>query len=73
VPVRGKRASYRPVPHDFPEMFVKLGWAGIERHFHCHTRSVTRWLAVCGREELVARRAAFVKERRAKAKELVDG
>jgi len=55
---------YRPVPRGFPEAFVELGWGGIEEHFHAHSRSIRRWLDVCGRDELRARRAEYVRRQR---------
>lgn len=52
---------YRPVPHDFPKEFVRVGWSGIEEHFHVHARTVKRWMAVCGRDGLIVARRDYVK------------
>lgn len=68
MPAPGKVAMYRPVPRGFPEAFIRLGWGGIEEHYHAHARSIKRWLEVCGREELIALRADYVRQQREQRK-----
>lgn len=49
----------RPVPRDFAEMFVRLGWGrGITEHYGCNDRSITRWIEECGGDKLRAKRSA---------------
>lgn len=64
MPRRGQTMLYRPVPRDFPDTFVAVGWGGIEKAFNVHARTVKRWMIICGRDELIAARAAFVAKRR---------
>lgn len=59
---------YRPVPHDFPAAFIRLGWSEIKAHYRAHARTIVRWLEVCGRKELIARRAEFVRKQRERKK-----
>lgn len=63
MPRQGQIKMYRPVPNGFPDAFVRLGWRGIEEHYHAHARSIKRWLEICGREQLIALRAEYVRQR----------
>jgi hypothetical protein len=56
-----KRLLYRPVPQDFVEVFVRVGWGGIESHYRVHARTVAKWMAICGRDGLVKMRRDYVK------------
>ena len=64
MPRAGQQMMYRQVPPDFPEQFVRLGWGGIEKHYHAHARSIKRWMEICGRDGLRQQRAEFVAKRR---------
>ena len=62
MPRKGQRMLYRPVPSDFVETFIRIGWKGIEKHYHVHAKTAARWIDVCGREGLRKARADYVKE-----------
>lgn len=53
--------GYRPVPADFVEVFVRVGWSGIERHYRAHWQTIRRWHIICGGEALSAARRDYVK------------
>jgi len=46
-------------PYDFEEMFVQLGWEGIQRHYGKHSSVIRRWMRMCA-PNLKDRRAAYV-------------
>lgn len=48
-------------PSDFPAVFVKHGWRGIERFFGARTTVNLRWLDECGREHLQSLRRRYMK------------
>lgn len=52
---------YRPVPRNFRETFIRVGWAGIEQEMHAHARSIKRWMEIVGREALIEARADYVR------------
>lgn len=54
--------GYRPVPADFPAVFIEIGWKGIEKHFHVHAKTAARWIDVCGRAGLKKARADYVRK-----------
>lgn len=62
MPRKGQRMGYRPVPRDFPAEFVRVGWGGIEKHFHAHAKTIARWMEVCGRDGLRQARADYVRK-----------
>jgi hypothetical protein len=59
----------RPCPPDFPEIFIREGWRGVELEFGAHTRVNKRWLAECGGDRLKQERQAFLKARSARMTE----
>lgn len=71
MPMRGQQILYRPVPRDFPQTFIRVGWFGIEKHYRAHARTIARWIDICGREALVAARADYVRENRKRRRRLV--
>ena len=62
MPKRGQQMLYRPVPDDFPDVFVRVGWLGIEQHYRAHAKTIKRWLQMCGEEALKEQRARYVAE-----------
>jgi len=53
----------RPCPADFPDVFIREGWRGVELEFGARTAVNKRWLHECGGEALRQRRAEFLKSR----------
>jgi hypothetical protein len=43
MPRKGQTMLYRPVPKDFPETFVEVGWRGIEKEYRAHAKTIKRW------------------------------
>ncbi len=60
---------YRPKPADFREVYLAMGWDGIDQHFRTNVRCIRRWIMEEGREGLKAERAAVVREKRRRRKE----
>lgn len=56
----------RPMPDDFRETFIRLGWVAreIELEYGAHWRTIVRWIDEAGRDELIAARAEYVRQRR---------
>lgn len=52
----------RPCPPDFREMFIELGWDEIEWHYCTNWRCIRRWVEECGRAELKAARAEWLRK-----------
>lgn len=40
------RIGYRPMPHDFAETFVRVGWDGIEAECQAHKDTIRKWIDV---------------------------
>jgi len=57
-------ASRRPMPADFWETYVRIGWAEIREHYATHTRVIRRWIREAGYPELAAARTAYLKAKR---------
>lgn len=55
---------YRPVPSDFVETYVLIGWDGLDEFYNTNWRVIRRWVALSGQEKLRAARAAYVAEQR---------
>lgn len=55
----------RRIPPDFEERWPEFGWGAAEEFWHAHARQIVRWLEQCGKDRMVARRAAHVAEKRA--------
>lgn len=60
----GTVKPYRPVPRDFRETYIRMGWDGIEDHYCTNTRVIRRWIEEEGRDGLAAARAAYVEGQR---------
>lgn len=54
----------RPVPGDFEVVFVEQGRLECEAWYRARRTTVDRWLAECGKQRLIDKRAAFVKHLR---------
>lgn len=54
----GMIRPYRPAPADFREVYVRMGWDGIEDHYRANYRCIARWIEECGGDELRAARSA---------------
>jgi hypothetical protein len=65
---------FRPCPADFVEVYLRIGWDGIEDHFHAHKTVIKRWVGENGGDELKARRREAVRaSRRSRAGPVADG
>lgn len=60
----GVTKPYRPKPPDFRETYLRIGWDGLEEHYHTNWRVVRRWIEEEGRDRLRADRAAVVERQR---------
>ena len=56
----GITRPYRPVPRDFREVYIRMGWDGIEDHYNTNWRVIRRWIELNGREELIRARRDYV-------------
>lgn len=56
---------YRPVPADFFEVYVRMGWDGLDEHYRTNWRCIRRWITLVGRDKLRKARNAYVIARRA--------
>lgn len=54
-------AKQRPCPPDFALQFVRIGRVACQEHYHTGRLIVDRWLEQCGKDKLIAERAAFVR------------
>jgi hypothetical protein len=68
MPARGTTALYRPVPNDFDEVFIRVGWTSIEAETQAHAKTIAKWLALRNAERAAMRlptlqdaRAAYVR------------
>jgi hypothetical protein len=52
MPAAGTTALYRPVPRDFDETFIRVGWSGIEAETAAHAKTVSKWLALRNDERI---------------------
>lgn len=60
----GTCRRYRPMPRDFEEVFIRIGWGkAITEHYACNDRCITRWIDECGGDELRAKRSAVSGQR----------
>lgn len=57
----------RPLPRDFRERYLEMGWDGIEDHYRTNWRVIRRWIAEAGGDELKAARAEVVRQNGPKA------
>lgn len=62
VPDDQARPILRQRPGDFSDVFVLIGRLACEEHYHAGRPTVDRWLDEAGKDDLIARRAAFVRE-----------
>lgn len=54
----GNKKPYRPLPADFRERFLEMGWSKeIQEHYHTNWRVIRRWIEEAGGEELRACRS----------------
>lgn len=75
MPRKGEQVLYRQVPADFVDTFTRLGWGGVEKHYHAHAKTIKKWMMVCGYDGLRKARADYVKRNgynRHKAVEYAD-
>lgn len=49
----------RPMPDDFEEVFVAIGWDSVD-HYSTNPKRVARWLDDAGRDKLKQRRRNYV-------------
>jgi len=64
----GTVRPYRPKPSNFREVYLQIGWDGIEDYFGTNWRVIRRWIEEEGKEQLKADRAAHVESKRAQAR-----
>lgn len=55
----GMERPYRPMPVDFRETYLLMGWDGIEEHYGTNYRCIRRWIDEAGGEDLRKERAAI--------------
>ena len=65
----GTVKPYRPVPQDFAEVYIRMGWDGIDEPYGTNWRVIRRWIEISGRDRLIAARAAYVEKRRRERRE----
>lgn len=56
TPDTGLIRPYRPLPDDFRERYIEMGWDGIDEHYRTNWRVIRRWIEEAGGEELRAAR-----------------
>lgn len=56
----GITRPYRPKPKDFRDVYIRIGWDGIEDHFNTNWRVIRRWIELEGRDGLIAARRDYV-------------
>ncbi|MBI1182127.1 MAG: hypothetical protein GC201_16405 [Alphaproteobacteria bacterium] len=64
MPNPGTTMAYRPVPEDFEETFIRVGWTSIEAECRAHAKTIARWIDEVGRDDLIRRRAEYVRRER---------
>lgn len=62
------RPPLRACPDDFAVIFIEKGREACEAWYRARKTTVTRWLVESGKEELIVKRAAFVKSMRSQGK-----
>lgn len=60
-PDTGLVRPYRPLPGDFRERYLEMGWDGIEEHYRTNWRVIRRWIEEAGGDELREARAKVSK------------
>jgi hypothetical protein len=65
-PDTGLVRPYRPKPHDFREVYIRIGWSEIVDHYQTNWRCARRWIDEEGRESLKQARAEHVRTERIK-------
>jgi hypothetical protein len=58
----GRQRPYRTCPADFRERYIELGWETIQEHYRAGWPVIARWIDECGRDELKAARAEYVRQ-----------
>jgi hypothetical protein len=48
--------AHRPMPKDFPEVFARVGWDGIEFEMRAHKDTIKRWMIDYGEARLQRQR-----------------
>jgi hypothetical protein len=59
-----RQVFMRQIPDDFVEVYLQIGWDGIEDHYRAHKLTIKRWVQECGGDELKKRRRDAVKAKR---------
>lgn len=54
----------RQCPDDFVDIYLQIGWDGIEDHYRAHKLTIKRWIEECGGDELKRRRKDAVRTKR---------
>lgn len=57
-------AGYRPMPRDFAETFVRVGWDGIEAEARAHKTTIVRWIEAYDAEAIAEGRPVLNQLRR---------
>lgn len=58
----GGRHATRPMPDDFPEMFVLLGHKTIEDHYAAGIGTIKRWMREYGEADLIWLRRSYLRK-----------
>lgn len=56
--------GYRPMPHDFAETFIRVGWDSIEAEVRAHKTTITRWITAYDLEAIADERPTLNQLRR---------
>lgn len=72
MPHAGPTIGYRPIPSDFVEIFLRVGWDGIEQEMRAHKKTIKRCIEVIdatpGSQPLRDRRREYLERRYAEQK-----
>ncbi len=61
--IPGQLRPWRTCPDDFREVYLRMGWDGIQEHYRAGWPRIARWIDECGGEELIAARREEVRRR----------
>lgn len=61
---RVRKQGGAPCPADFEAVFVEIGRLVCEEHYGAGHKQVTAWLEQSGKDELIAKRKEYVREKR---------
>lgn len=63
MPAKGQTALYRPIPPDFDDLFIAVGWGEIEMLTRAHARTIAKWIEIRNQDRLAAGQFTLVEAR----------